>query len=327
MSRAPSTATSPTKSSSQWNQSPRFDKAKGTTKAAKSPSLFLSTSPKKNPSASFFKNYSMTPNANRPHYHKDIAILHESRIFKTLVTAVQKKQEQNQRRDPILQNNNEKNIEFKPSVRRLASADRMGSNMDENFRRSKKTGHFNHVYNPQPTSEEPSGIKTFRALPSQSSDEEYTRIRKAARCTSSENTRNPITEGDEKSAVFKRWRGAVEKQDHHQKLNDQKFLTAGERGCSPRGKVFRDMSLTLGDYDYGTESKFESNVNAQSGRPLSSHETKMRGFIKETLHYESGPSFKADAVSDKVTQASFKEQVQHEEHIKHFGRKITLRNC
>jgi len=325
MPQSPSTAAvSPTKSS-KWNNSPKFEKAKGS-KTKMNPSLFVSTaSPKKNPSASFFKNYSLTPTANRPTFSKDIAILHESRIYKSLITAVQKKQEQNKKRDPILQNNNEKNIEFKSSIRRLASADRMSSNMDEHFRRSKKTGEFNHIYNPQVQPEEALGIKTFRVLPSTSSDEQYTRLRKA-RCTSSESFRNPITEGDEKSAVYKRWRGAVEVQDEHQKLNDKKYLLAADRGCSPRGRVFRDMSLTLGDYDYGTESKYETYVGAQTARPMSSHEEKMRGFIKGAINYESGPAFKLDTIAEKITQNTNQHTAQHSEHIQYFGRKITLKN-
>ena len=54
------------------------------------------------------------------------------------------------------------------------------------------------------------------------------------------------------------------------------------------------MTLTLGDYDFGTEANNERGMTVQSARTLTPLEEKLRGFIKSTITYEDNQNFRPE---------------------------------
>jgi len=240
MNSSKSTANSPTKSDKGSRKSTNF----GTPKAKKVSSPLSGYTAKKNFTATSFFKAAKTPSAGiRPQIaysgspnSKDIAIHHESRIFKTLVAKADNAKLV--KRDPILQNGDEPVHEFRSSIRRLKSADRVSTCADENFSRSKKVGEFNHVYNPRSQEPKPEGIKAFSQVPSESRDE-YTKTKRKQVRGKSEVRRNPILEGDETNLVTKRvLKPVFETSDHQQKLNDRRsFFALRKRSLLKRPSV------------------------------------------------------------------------------------------
>jgi len=226
-------------------------------------------------------------------------------------------------RDPILQNGGDEPVyEFRSSIKRLKSADRMSTCADENWAKSKKVGEFNHVYNPRGLDPKPQGIKAFSQVPSESRDE-YTRsVRKQVR-GKSEVRRNPLTEGDVTSQVARRVLKPVEDtSDHHKKLNDKKFLLPSERGTSSRGQVFRETQFTIGT-DY-TDRGSKTDRLIPSPRPMTDMEERMRGFIKGVIEYDNAPIYRDQDVTNKCTTVKFSELLKQQEGNRIFARKKTL---
>jgi len=270
-------------------------------------------SPSKRPQSGFVK----APNT------KDLAILHESRIFKTLVETAQKKNDL-LKRNPILQDNNEANVEFRPCVRRLASADRITPCATEVISRARSPGAYNYIYNPPSQDPKPQSIRPFNVLPSESSDEGNRRMRKEVKNSKSEARRNPITEGEE-GDVARRVRKPVEQSDALKQMNDKKYLLAAERGCSNKGKVFRDSNITVVGIDYSAIGSISERVQTEPCRPVSAMETKMRGSIKGVLQYDDSPAFRDQGVSDKCTTVRFADVVgAHSQDNQLFARKKCL---
>jgi len=257
---------------------------------------------------------------------RDLAILHESKIFKSLLESAAKKKEEIKKRDPILQDNNEDLQQFKPSFKRVESVEYNSKCADENMKRAKKVGDFNERYNARPEEPKPEGIRAFTILPSQSRDENQRRQLKEVRSKSVGRVRCPITEGDIESTIFKPTKKTPEQFDHHQKINDIKFMLPAERGRSANGKVFRDTTVTIVGTDYSSIKPLSARQHSQPARPTTVQEQKMRGFIKGILEYEDGPNYRDQGVSDKCTTIKFvdilKGHVQAEERV--FARKRTL---
>jgi hypothetical protein len=318
-----STANSPTKSDIGSRKSYNF----GSPQAKKVSSPLSGYTAKKSFTAtSFFKGAKTSISSIRPSiaanggpHSKDIAIHHESRIFKNLVAKADAKKVS---RDPILQNGDEPVYEFRSSIKRLKSADRMSSCADETWQRTKKNGEFNHVYNPRSLEPKPEGIKAFSQVPSESKDEYKKNVRKQVR-GKSEVRRNPLTEGDETSQVVRRVLKPVEDtSDHHKKLNDKKFLLPSERGQSSRGQVFRETQIAVVGTDYERGSKTDRLI--PSPRPMTDMEEKMRGFIKGVLEYDNAPVFRDHEVTNKCTTVKFADLLKSQDAARIFGRKKTL---
>lgn len=314
---------SPTKSNISVNNSTRFE----TPTKVKAFVPFAGTPLKKTPSNSFFKAVSLTPVRPREttttSNGRDLAILHESKIFKKLLSAAKSKTDF-ERRDPILQNNNEPAHAFKSSIRRLASADRMSECRDENIKRARGTGEFNYIYNPPNQSPRVESIKTFVRAPPESEDENYKRLRKPVRHRS-EFRRDPINEGEQPSTIGRRARKPQVEVDSIQKVfNDRKFLLPAERGNSKRGQVFQ-RTFTLGDLESPTAagSKSARETVESPRRPLTALEEKMRGTMKGILEYENGPVFRQEVVTEKINRVLQTELPTIEE-LKPFARKSTL---
>jgi hypothetical protein len=322
-----STAVSPTKSDKGSRRS--FGYGSPQAKKVSSP-LSGYTAKKTFTATSFFKvnktaSTSIRPSiaANGGPHSNDIAILHESRIFKNLVAKADAKAENKQiKRNPILQDGDEPCHEFKSSIRRLVSADRMSTCADETFSRSKKTGEYNHVFNPRSLEPKPEGIKAFSQLPSESRDEYSKAVRKQVR-GKSEVRRNPITEGDETSQVARRVLKPVEETSEHQKkYNDKKCFLPSERGTSSRGQVFRESNITIVGSDLTRGSKTDRLI--PSPRPMTEVEEKMRGFIRGVLEYDNAPEYRDVDVTTKCTTVKFSDLLKTQDATRIFARKKTL---
>jgi len=258
--------------------------------------------------------------ANGGPHSKDLAIHHESRIFKNLVAKADAKRVN---RDPILQNGEEPVYEFRSSIKRLKSADRMSTCADENWAKSKKVGEYNHVFNPKSLEPKPQGIKAFTQLPSESRDEYTKGVRKQVR-GKSEVRRNPLTEGDETSQVARRVLKPVEDcSDHQKKYNDKKFLLPSERGTSSRGQVFRETQISVVGSDMA-ERGSKTDRLIPSPRPVTEMEEKMRGFIKGVLEYDNAPEYRDVGVTNKCTTVKFADLLKSQGAGRIFGRKKTL---
>jgi hypothetical protein len=322
-----STANSPTKSDKGSRRSYNM----GTPEAKKISSPLSGYTAKKTFTATSFFKVAKTPSssirpeiaANGGPHTKDIAILHESRIFKSLVAKADAKAETKQiKRNPILQDGDEPVHEFKSSIRRLKSADRMSTCADENFSRSKKVGEYNHSYNPRPLDPKPQGIKAFSQCPSESRDEYQKAVRKQVR-GKSEVRRNPLTEGDETSQVARRVLKPVQEvSDHQKKYNDKKSLLPSERGTSSRGQVFREQQISVVGSDLNRGSKTDRLI--PSPRPMTDMEEKMRGFIRGVLEYDNAPVYRDVDVTTKCTTIKFSDLLKAQDATRIFSRKKTL---
>jgi len=325
MNTSKSTANSPSKSDKGSRKSTNF----GTPQAKKVSSPLSGYTAKKTFTATSFFRGAKTPSttirsqlvATTSPSSKDIAILHESRIFKTLVAKANNAKLV--KRDPILQDGDEPVHEFRSSIRRLKSADRLSTCADETLTRSKKVGEFNHVYNPSSQDPKPQGIKAFAQVPSESRDEYKKTIRKQIR-GKSEVRRNPITEGDETSQVVRRvLKPVTDTSDHHQKLNDKKFFLPSERGFSSRGQVFRETQIAVVGNDY-FERGSKTDRLVQSPRPLTEMQEKMRGYIKGVIEHENAPEFRDHDVTNKCTTIKFSDLLKAQDASRIFARKKTL---
>jgi len=258
---------------------------------------------------------------------RDVAILHESRIFKSLLEkAARINPPQSPNRNPILQEGQDYVQEFRPCFMRLGSAERVPESLDENFKRTKAMGEFNYNYNP-PQDPRPQGIKAFSILPSPCLDENPRRISKAVR-HKSEIRRNPILDGDQTSGLIKRSRKPGVQTDHQEKLNQRKYFLPADRGRSSRGKVFRDGTFTLGETEISStvgSTTDRMNTTAKVARPLTATEEKVRGYIKGVLQYEAGPKFRDEIVTDKCNKVKFADILKPQDPVDRiFGRKKTL---
>lgn len=233
---------------------------------------------------------------------KDIAIVHESKIMQNLVQRASRGKEI-PKRNPILQDGDEPCYKFKPSVRRLASADKMSESMNERIPRARNTGEFNYIYNPPCLDPKPQGVRTFVLHPSESSDENHRPMRKQMR-PKSEYGRDPIVQGE--TNIKRRMRGAGVQAEEQKTYNDKKFLLPSERGSSKRGQVFRNTTFTLGDNDYCLGQRAQTErATSPPARPLTAFQEKMRGYIKGCMEYASGPAFRDDGITEKCTSATF----------------------
>jgi len=265
---------------------------------------------------------------------RDLAILHESKIFKSLLESAEKKRSEydSQKRNPILQNNSEEIQQFKPSLHAVESVVKYSSCKDENVARSKKIGEFNERFNPRSQEPKPQGIKAFNVLPPESRDEYARRQLKAVRTKSAECYRNPITEGDQASTIIRRPKKFVPENDHHQRINDRKYLLPADReeALSPasphKGRLFRESTIGC----LGTDSSFiesrNERVNTSPERPVTAFEQKMRGHIRGVLQYEDGPKFRDHNVTTKCNTVKFSEILNRkfDETDRIFARKSTL---
>jgi len=320
-----STAISPTKTNVSYNNS-GFTTPQNNHKV-KAFTPFGSSAVKKSPSQSFFKAVSLTPNVCKPKESasfargREIAVLHESKIFRKLLDAASKKEVQ--RRDPILQNNSEPAQIFRPCVRRLASSDRMSENKDELFRRTKKTGDFNERFNPRNPDPKPEGIKTYIHAPSESEVENYRFCFKSVRGVS-EVRRDPIIDGDFRSGIIRHARKPrAEEESVQQRMNDKRYLLPADRGASVQGQV-SNQTFNFGEAEPVTPvAGSQSSRSLSRPRPLTAQQLKMRGSIKGVLEYEEGPRFRQDVVTGKINSMSYCSTPKQDD-VCVFGRKKTL---
>jgi hypothetical protein len=318
-----STANSPSKSDVGSRKSYNF----GSPQAKKISSPLSGYTAKKSFTATSFFKVAKTISSIRPSiaanggpHSNEIAIHHESRIFKNLVAKADAKRVT---RDPILQNGEEPVYEFRSSIKRLKSADRMSTCADENWSHSKKVGEYNHVFNPRSLEPKPQGIKAFSQLPSESKDEYTKSVRKQVR-GKSEVRRNPLTEGDETSQVARRVLKPVEEVSSHQKkYNDKKSLLPSERGLSSRGQVFRDQQISVVGSDMA-ERGSKTDRLIPSPRPQTEMGEKMRGFIKGVLEYDNAPEYRDVGVTHKCTTVKFADLLKSQDATRIFARKKTL---
>jgi len=299
-------------------------------------------STKSRPATSFFEvgNYNSIVNKQQVTYrqqkqqtdiklshNRDVAVSHQVKTNARLSTCPDKKCDII-KRNPILQDNNEETAQFKPSVKRLASAEKVTPCYDENITRGKKKGDYNYVVNPPCQDPKPSGIRKFESASPVSDHENRRRVRKEIQNLSQ--SFNPITEGDVASESYRRSRKAVEKTEDNfiQKLNDRKHILSSDRGISssPRGKLFRDTQIAVVGTDWSKLTPQSARPRTASEEPLTAFDRKIRGEIKDTIQYAEIQNFKDYGITGKCNTRNFNEVVktQPSEFSKSYGRKKLL---
>lgn len=254
---------------------------------------------------------------------KDKAIVHEVKLNRRLMFDSPKKQQQEPKRDPILQNNGEKNIE--PPRRHISlEKNAKKASRDEVFVRAKKAGDYNYNINPPNQDPKPQGIKPFVILPSECRDERARKIanNRGARAKSTDTGRNPITEGDDyfrKPAL----KAVIQTADSNSNfLNERRFLMKSERGYTSNNPHLA-TTLTLGD-ETEYESMTERSRSRSTQRPVSAIEHKMRGYAKGVLEYESGPNYRSEKITEKCGTVKFSDLKRGLENERVFGRKRSI---
>jgi len=208
------------------------------------------------------------------------------------------------KRDPILQNNEEKTHAFKPACKRVEGAGETTMFTAEEKPRNTKPGeyHPHHGTNP-PKKEKINSIKKIHSVPSKSHHELKKRELKTVQTT--RESFNPITEGDPKSVKTIKIRN-VEQQisEHMSKLNDKKHLLPSERAVSPRrapggsGQSPTRLRVNMAEEH---EHYMASPPKTVLTEPDEVHPQvkKHRGTISTLLNYKFAGEYRDQGVTDK----------------------------
>jgi hypothetical protein len=185
------------------------------------------------------RQFSMTLSFFNPKFDKpsskDFIIRHED-LKQKLLASPTSARFSSPKRDPILQNNSEGVVEFKPCLKRLPISDRMAMFSEEQVFNAKKKGEYNPLIDTRSLSPRIEGIRTGLA-PYRDPSQDVVRRQLKGVNNRHQIKANPITEGDIQGVKLINIRTPPDISDETKRLNDMKYTMASDRGCSRRGRV------------------------------------------------------------------------------------------
>jgi len=226
--------------------------------------------------------------------HRDIALYHEDKMAKVRAGRPQTSDVKSPKRDPITQDNNEPNVEFRSCVKRMPESDKTTIFTDEQKFPSRNKGEFNDLFRARSVSPRVQGIRACNPY-KEFQPEVKKRELKDVDLPFRKNIFNPITEGDPLSIKTIKTRVQhPEPSAEYQKMNNKLTVLPADLGNSPQGKIFRDTNKILG------EEHPEAYKERSPARPKRQYKDRSEG--KALIEYSYSPDFRDQGVSGKPTQ-------------------------
>jgi len=250
------------------------------------------------------RNFAMTVSFYNPKYEggypKDYSIRHEDKKQKSFVMNSPSRAK-SPKRDPILLNNDEPVLDFKPRIKMFAESRTMAMVSEKpSITQKSLCGDFNQSVHPRMHYTKIEQRRPdVKRLDESSDTGQYRRLRTATK-SPIKNLYNTITEGGDPQSWEKATRRrhiAPHVSEQNLRLNDFKLLRNVDRRVSPtRGKMFRDSSIEITDASFLDRSSMQKPIRERHASPEQVRGDKMRGL----LEYSHSLPFRDQNITRKI---------------------------
>jgi len=264
------------------------------------------------------RNMSMNVTVSSPRFDKpavkDYAIRHEH-IQNKNISSPSSPRYLSPKRDPILQNNQEANQEFKCSVKTSPQSKRMTIFDDQPYQPMRSRGEFNQVDNPRGTSPRVEARKNFGSLRYEECSPEVNerRLRKGVK-SPNRGLVDPLVGQDVYNEKLVKPKAPFTPSELLKRLNNRSRLQPCDGQpeiTSPKGRVFKDSTIEIGQRN--TSAITMNDQQPVVNRRLASPQFKKRDAVngmKGLLEYQHAKSYREQPLSPKCSSVPFQDMIK-----------------